>query len=95
MPPVPSPLAAFGVVMIAVMWAYEGWYYLAFAAGEIEGPVADAAARLRRGTLIIAVTYLLVNVGYFVALPLDALRGEVRVAERVGRALLGQRPVRR
>ncbi|NJS40429.1 MAG: hypothetical protein HC783_17095 [Rhodobacteraceae bacterium] len=25
------PLASFGVIMIAVMWTYEGWYYVAFA----------------------------------------------------------------
>ncbi len=33
--PVAHPTAAFGIVMIAVMWAYEGWYYLPFSAGEI------------------------------------------------------------
>ena len=37
-PPVARPLAAFGVAMIAVMWAYEGWAYLAFAAGEVHDP---------------------------------------------------------
>src|SRR3984893_8014590 len=34
-PPIAKPAAAFGVVMIAVMWAYEGWYYLPFSAGEV------------------------------------------------------------
>jgi APA family basic amino acid/polyamine antiporter len=88
-PDVPSPLASFGVVMIAVMWAYEGWYYLAFAAGEVENPSRTLPRAFIAGTLIIMATYLLVNVGYFVALPAEALRGEVRVAERVGLALVG------
>ena len=35
-PPIANPAAAFGVAMIAVMWAYEGWYYLPFCAGEIK-----------------------------------------------------------
>jgi hypothetical protein len=30
----PAALASFGVIMIAVMWTYEGWYYVAFAAGN-------------------------------------------------------------
>ncbi len=45
-PPVARPLAAFGVAMIAVMWAYEGWAYLAFAAGEVHDPAAHASERL-------------------------------------------------
>src|SRR4051812_9512215 len=88
-PDVPNPLAAFGVVMIAVMWAYEGWYYLAFAAGEVENPSRTLPRAFIAGTLLITVTYLLVNVGYFVALPAEVLKGEVRVAERVGLSLLG------
>ena len=88
-PDVPRPLAAFGVVMIAVMWAYDGWYYLAFAAGEVKDPSRTLPRAFIGGTLLVTVTYLLVNVGYFVALPVEALRGEVRVAERVGLALLG------
>jgi APA family basic amino acid/polyamine antiporter len=88
-PDVPNPIAAFGVVMIAVMWAYDGWYYLAFAAGEVKDPSRTLPRAFIAGTLFVATTYLLVNVGYFVALPLDALRGEVRVAERVGQALIG------
>jgi APA family basic amino acid/polyamine antiporter len=88
-PDVPNPLASFGVVMIAVMWAYEGWYYLAFAGGEVENPSRNLPRAFIGGTLIVMLTYLLVNVGYFVALPAEALRGEVRVAERVGLALVG------
>jgi APA family basic amino acid/polyamine antiporter len=88
-PDVPNLASAFGVVMIAVMWAYEGWYYLAFAAGEVRDPSRTLPRAFVAGTLIIAVVYLLVNVGYFVALPVASLTGEVRVAERVGLALLG------
>src|SRR5713226_1535652 len=43
-PPVDRPFVAFGVVMIAVMWAYEGWYNLPFCAGEI----ADAERTVPR-----------------------------------------------
>ena len=50
-PPIANPAAAFGVVMIAVMWAYEGWYYLPFCAGETgsttDGPHALVFASWR------------------------------------------------
>jgi basic amino acid/polyamine antiporter, APA family len=88
-PPVARPLAAFGVAMIAVMWAYEGWAYLAFAAGEVHDPTRTLPSAFIYGTLGLTVVYVLVNVGYFVALPLDAISGEPRVAEKAMTAVAG------
>jgi basic amino acid/polyamine antiporter, APA family len=88
-PPVARPVAAFGVAMIAVMWAYEGWAYLAFAAGEVRDPSRTLPRAFIYGTLGITIVYVVVNVGYFVALPLDALSGEMRVAERAMTAVVG------
>jgi APA family basic amino acid/polyamine antiporter len=88
-PPVARPLAAFGVAMIAVMWAYEGWAYLAFAAGEVRDPTRTLPRAFIYGTLGLTVVYILVNVGYFVALPLDAISGEPRVAEKAMTAVAG------
>ena len=50
-PPVARPLATFGVVMIAVMWAYDGWSYLAFAAGEVHDPARTLPRAFIFGTL--------------------------------------------
>ena len=45
MPPdVPRTAAAFGLAMVAVMWAYEGWYYVAFVSGEIKNPSSNVTA---------------------------------------------------
>src|SRR5215218_557462 len=88
-PPVARPLAAFGVAMIAVMWAYEGWAYLAFAAGEVRDPSRTLPRAFIYGTLGLTVVYLLVNVGYFVALPIASLSGEPRVAEKAMTAVVG------
>src|SRR5215218_10124769 len=88
-PPVARPLAAFGVAMIAVMWAYEGWAYLAFAAGEVRDPSRTLPRAFIYGTLGLTVVYLLVNVGYFVALPIASLSGEARVAEKAMTAVVG------
>jgi APA family basic amino acid/polyamine antiporter len=88
-PPVPRPIAAFGVAMIAVMWAYEGWAYLAFAAGEVRDPSRTLPRAFIFGTLGLTVVYVLVNVGYFVALPLAAISGEARVAEKAMTVVVG------
>ena len=88
-PPV-AALAAFGVAMIAVMWAYEGWAYLAFAAGEVRDPARTLPRAFIYGTLGLTLVYGLVNVGYFVALPLSAMSGRApRVAEKAMTAIAG------
>ena len=87
--PVPRPWAAFGVAMVAVMWAFEGWSYLAFAAGEVKRPERTLPRALVFGSLGLTVLYVLANAGYFIALPLEAIAGEDRVAEKAMRALVG------
>jgi APA family basic amino acid/polyamine antiporter len=88
-PPVANPVAAFGVSMIAVMWAYEGWSYLAMSAGEIK----DAPRVLPRayilGTLALTAIYLIVNVGYVFTLSLPEMAGETRIAEKAMTVLIG------
>ena len=89
-PDVPRPAAAFGVAMIAVMWAYEGWYYVTFAAGEIKDAARNVPRALILGILALTAIYLVVNVSYFVALTLDEMSGVVRIAERAVTALVGR-----
>jgi APA family basic amino acid/polyamine antiporter len=88
-PAIASPFRAFGVVMIAVMWAYEGWYYLPFCAGEI----ADAPRVVPRALLIgiaaLIAIYTTVNVAYMLALPLAEISGVERIAEKAVSALVG------
>jgi basic amino acid/polyamine antiporter, APA family len=88
-PPIANPAAAFGVVMIAVMWAYEGWYYLPFCAGEIKDPRRTVPIALLAGIVTLVVIYLTVNVAYMLALPLSEIRGVERIAEKAVTALAG------
>lgn len=83
------PLASFGVIMIAVMWTYEGWYYVAFAAGEIKNAARNVPRALIYGTLALTVIYVVVNVAYFYALTLEEMSGVVRVAEKAVTSLVG------
>jgi basic amino acid/polyamine antiporter, APA family len=89
MPAVSSPASAFGVAMIAVLWAFDGWYALPFSAGEIRDPGRVIPRALVAGIGILCVIYLAVNVGYLYALDIPGMRGEVRIAERAMTALVG------
>jgi APA family basic amino acid/polyamine antiporter len=83
------PLAAFGVAMIAVFWACEGWYFVMFAAGEIKDPARTLPRALILGIVSLVAIYLAVNVAYFYALPMDQIRGTTRIGERAATALVG------
>lgn len=57
--------ASFGIALIAVLWAYEGWHVLSFMTGEIKHSQRDLPRGLFYGTLIVAATYLIANVAYY------------------------------
>ena len=88
-PPIANPAAAFGVVMIAVMWAYEGWYYLPFCAGEIKDARRTVPIAFVIGIVTLVLIYLTVNLSYMLALPLSEIQGVERIAEKAVTALIG------
>ena len=83
------PLASFGVIMIAVMWTYEGWYYVAFSAGEIKDAARNVPRALIYGTLALTAIYVSVNLAYVYSLTLEEMSGVTRIAERAVTALVG------
>jgi len=88
-PPIASPLTAFGVAMIAVLWANDAWYCVTWIAGEMKNPQRDLPRALFIGISLLTLVYLVVNVAYLYALPLDELRGVSRVGEKAATAMMG------
>jgi APA family basic amino acid/polyamine antiporter len=86
---VASPFVAFGIAMIAVLWANDGFYFLTYAAGEVRDPTRNVPRALTLGLLSVMAIYLAVNLAYLVALPMSELAGTSRVAERAATALVG------
>jgi APA family basic amino acid/polyamine antiporter len=86
---VARPLASFGIAMIAVLWTYESWYYVTYAAGEIRDPQRNVPRALIIGVLALMTIYVLVNVAYLHSLTIDEMKGVTRIAERASIALLG------
>ena len=54
--------------MIAVLWAYEGWQYVTFSAGEALDPQRTFPRAITAATNTLIVTYVLASYGYIVAL---------------------------
>jgi basic amino acid/polyamine antiporter, APA family len=74
----------FGVALIAVLWANEGWHVVSFTAGEFKRPKIDLPRALIYGTLIVVATYLLANVAYFCVLT----PAQISVTDRVAAAAI-------
>lgn len=66
--------------MIGVLWAYEGWQYVTFAAGETINPQRTFPRGIIAGTAILIVLYCLANAGYVSALGPAAASESKRVA---------------
>jgi APA family basic amino acid/polyamine antiporter len=82
-------LAGLASAMVAALWTYDGWYALTLSAGEVRRPARDLPRGLVGGTAAVVALYLLVNLAYVRALPMDRLAGMTRVAEGAAEALLG------
>ncbi len=63
-----STLSAVGLAMIGVLWAYEGWQYVTYSAGEARDPQRVFPRALFLGTSALIAVYLLANLGYLAAL---------------------------
>ena len=83
------PLASFGIAMIAVLWTYESWYYVTYAAGEIKDAARNVPRALVIGVLFLMGIYLAVNIAYLYTLRIDEMRGVTRIAELAMSVLMG------
>src|ERR1019366_6504358 len=78
--PVHLHAAQFGIALIAILWAYEGWHMVSFTAGEFKNVQRDLPRGLIYGTLIVAVTYVLANFAYYCVLTSAQIQRTERVA---------------
>ncbi|HEY5933228.1 MAG TPA: amino acid permease [Kofleriaceae bacterium] len=65
----------FGAMMLNALWAYDGWNNLPMAAGEVRDPARNLPRALVGGGFVVFAIYLLLNLGYFHALPFEAVAG--------------------
>ncbi len=63
-----SLASGFGLAMISVLWAYEGWQYVSFSAGETRNAQRNFPLGLLSGTVALVGIYLVTNIAYLAAL---------------------------
>src|SRR5438477_4995276 len=67
-------LAPFGLALVSVLWAYDGWADLSFTAGEVKEPERNLPRALIGGAAAVILIYLLGNIAYLALLPVDVVR---------------------
>src|SRR5579885_680715 len=63
-------ISAMGVAMIAVFWAYDGWVYITWVAGEVKEPRRNVPLAMVLGVIAVGAIYIAMNMTYVYALPL-------------------------
>jgi basic amino acid/polyamine antiporter, APA family len=84
-----SSLASnFGLAMIAVLWAYEGWQFGTYSAGEVVKPQRAFPKAFLLGSVFLMALYVIANIAYLVALgPAAATVSDAIAADAVGLVL--------
>jgi APA family basic amino acid/polyamine antiporter len=95
-PSAPSPVptgtisaSAFGIALVAVLWAYDGWADLSFIAGEVTTPETTLPRALIYGTLAVIAIYVAANLAYITVLPVSRIQASPLVAADVAQQLVG------
>jgi APA family basic amino acid/polyamine antiporter len=84
-----SLLTGVGLAMISVLWAYEGWQYVTFSAGETKDPQRIFPRGIVAGTALVVAIYVIANIAYVAAIGPEGVMGSQRVAADAVSALFG------
>ena len=80
---------SFGLGVVQVFFAYTGWNAAVYVAGDLKEPARTLPRALLFGTVFVTAIYLALNATFVLSVPIEAVRGEVAIAERVMSALHG------
>jgi len=84
-------ISALGVGLIAVFWAYDGWVYITWVAGEVKEPRRNVPLAMLLGVLAVAVIYIAMNLTYMYALPMKEIAAYETIAHSAAAALFSPR----
>lgn len=85
----PVAWTAYGVALVAALWAYDGWADLTFMAGEVERPDRTFPRALFAGVLVVVLVYLLVNAAYLRVLDVAEMAASGMVAADAAERIAG------
>ena len=82
-------IGAFGLALVSVLWAYDGWEDVTFVAGEVRDPRRVMPRAIIMGTLAVVSIYLLANIAYLSVLDVQGIAHSKLVAAEVAQRLIG------
>src|SRR5215470_2544367 len=87
-------LSALGVGLIAVFFAYDGWVYITWVAGEVQNPRRNVPRAMVLGIIVVAAIYLAMNFTYVYAMPLTEVAKHETIAASAAEVLFSPRAAR-
>jgi APA family basic amino acid/polyamine antiporter len=86
----PVDAGLFGLALISVLWAYDGFADLSFASGEVKDPHVNLPRAILWGTVAIIAIYLSANLAYLYVNGLARMQASTLVAADTMGTLFGQ-----
>src|SRR6266478_7079204 len=80
-------ISAFGVALIAVFWAYDGWVYITWVSGEVKEPRRNVPLAMVLGVILVGAIYIAMNMTYVYALPLSEVSKHETIAHTAAATL--------
>lgn len=88
--PPPNLSGALLTALVGVLWSFGGWHHATYLSGEAIHPSRTVPLAMLLGTMVVTLTYVLVNMAYLLLLPVEGIAGSIRVAgDAVGAVIPG------
>jgi APA family basic amino acid/polyamine antiporter len=78
--PAGGMLSAFGIALVASLWAYKGWEAATYSAGETKNPQKNLPLGILLGCAICVVLYVIAQLAYLYVLPAAEIAKSTRIA---------------
>lgn len=82
--------ASLGVALIYVYFAFTGWNAATYISGEMENPQRNLPRVLFFGTAFVTILFVLLNLAFLYAAPVEALRGETEIGFIAAKYIFGE-----
>jgi amino acid transporter len=82
-------IGPFGVAMVGVLWAYDGWIETTYVGSEIVDPGRNLPRSIILSTLIVIALYVLASVAYVYVLSPAGMAGSALVASDAAKVTMG------
>ncbi len=80
---------AFGVALVASLWAYKGWEAATYSAGEIKNAKKNLPLGILLGLVLVIGLYIVTNLAYLYVMPVDAIGASTRIASDAMNIVVG------